>query len=141
MPATCYRKQKMCIFQQMCSYFEIGCSFCGSAAASLMGSRFPIPLRAGCFTLSNVLCVVMSVPLRRADQFTRGVLTTVGCLTEYDLETSKLSRSRPTGGCRGMKNVYIFLRRYSEIHNVLRAGSNTPSSFRNVTWCRTLYRR
>ena len=74
---------------------------CRSAAARLLRLWVRIPPMAWIFVVSVVCCQVQR-SLRRADHSSRGILP-LWCFVVCDLETSRMRRPWPTGGC-GAKN-------------------------------------
>jgi len=69
----------------------------GSAADCLLVLRARIPPGAWTFDFRDCCVLWVERSLRRADQFSRGVLSNVVCLTECDLETSTTRGLVPIG--------------------------------------------
>jgi hypothetical protein len=69
----------------------------GSAAAHLLGLRVRIPSGTWMTVFFSVLHVVRQRSVLRADHSSRGVLSSMVCVTECDSEASTVRRSLPTG--------------------------------------------
>ena len=89
----------------------------GIAAVRFLGLRVRIPPRHGCLSVVTVVCC-------RVEVSATGRSLIQSSPTEYgasqcDLETSTMSKPRPTGGCRAMKKKYI---KYADRINMFSRG-------------------